>query len=106
MGREDAATQAIAQIAGVRGDIERDSAHLGEGRRLVVEYERFCEDPRGTLERIRGFLAGHGAELAVRAEVPERFESRASRPLDEPQEAALATAVERFFGAPEAAPTS
>ena len=39
-------------------------------------YEELCADPRGALESVRSLLADHGAELELRGEPPERFETR------------------------------
>lgn len=90
----DAVTQACAQVLGVRADVERDARLVGSDRRLIVEYEDLCADPRGQLDRIGAFLASHGAPVEARRDAPAAFEHRVGKPMDPETESRIAAQLE------------
>lgn len=67
--------QVVGQIESIYELINRDVNHLGiESQVFRTQYEDFCRDVHGTLERFSNFMARHGVELKRRFEVPENFE--------------------------------
>jgi len=67
------AHQAAAQVFYIHRQIAEDRASLGEERFIDVNYERFCADVGGTLQKIGTFLAAAGCQLSIVGEVPDTF---------------------------------
>ena len=65
--------QAAAQVHFVHRNIDQDAERLGAGRRIVVDYNELCSDPRAALDRIGDFLRNAGFILSDRAWLPEKF---------------------------------
>lgn len=66
--------QALGQINSIHSLIERDLNRLGAARRIFrVQYEDFCGDVHGTLQRFEHFMASHGVFLKRRFDVPGSF---------------------------------
>jgi len=92
----DDVTRAVAQVLGVRSDIECDGAVIGPARIFRVEHEQLCLDPRRTLDGIAQWLSDFGVRITERGQIPERFENRSSAPLPAHDEATLARAWEEI----------
>jgi hypothetical protein len=78
------ARQVVEQVRAIEGTIAEARAAIGDGRFLDVGYARLCDQPRAVMDELAAFIAGHGATLTVRGEVPPRFE-RAAAPLLSPE---------------------
>jgi hypothetical protein len=85
--------QVVEQIRGVHALIERGRARAPE-RFLDVDYESFCANTRGVLERVRDFLEGLGVVLAGDGDVPASFESKRSIRI----EGSLYAELEAYLG--------
>ncbi len=83
--------RACRQVTGVARDIERDCAHIGNGRHFRVGYEALCANPKQVLSDVARFLISHGVSVLEhpRPPVPERFTLQASRPLTDKEETFL-----------------
>lgn len=88
--------QVMAQIMLTRESIARDGAELGARRHLAVSYESLCDDPEGVMATVHRFLDSHGARLEERHALPAHFQRPASKPLDEPLERQLASALSNW----------
>jgi hypothetical protein len=85
--------QAAAQIRLLRDTIERDARHLGEGRRIVIDYAELCGDPAAVCARVERFCATRGVSLVAIAEPPAPFALHGTQALDAPSERSLEAAV-------------
>jgi hypothetical protein len=65
--------QVIEQVRGIYNVIDRQRMWIGRDRFLDIEYERFCEDPKQTVQSVREFARMHGVELNVAGEIPQPF---------------------------------
>ena len=74
--------QVVEQIRRIQALLDRDRASIAADRFLDVSYEEFCDAPSAVLERIRLFLAAHGAAPAVRGKAPEKFPRRQNVKID------------------------
>ncbi|MDP2834904.1 MAG: sulfotransferase [Pseudomonadota bacterium] len=65
--------QVAGQIHYLNQAIETALARMPEERRLLVEYEDFCESPARVYERLRACCQAQGYEMAPDYRGPERF---------------------------------
>ena len=68
------AGQVVEQVRAIDHAIAEARAAIGEQRFLDVDYARLCDEPRAVLAAVAAFVAGAGAGLEPRGEIPERFE--------------------------------
>lgn len=75
--------QVIEQARSIYRLIDGERMRLGRDRFLDIEYERFCENPEQTVERIRDFAASHDVRLNRAAPVPASFIRRRRVQIDQ-----------------------
>jgi hypothetical protein len=98
--------QACAQVCYVHENIERDAHVLGSRRRLMVDYQRLCRDPRGVLKDVDRFFLTRGVKLRVKDEVPDSFVESRGRMLDDDTERQIQEGVASLWKRTEAARAS
>ena len=91
------ADQVAGQVHCIERQVERDARAAGGDRFLTIQYEAFCADVHGSLERIAAFLRARGCQAQPRLDgIPRTFEVRRVEGLDPDDAAAVAAAVARF----------
>jgi len=65
--------QVVRQVDSIHRLIQRESRLIGEKRFLKIQYENFCLDVHGTMEKIRIFLSQDKIKLIPRFQVPKTF---------------------------------
>lgn len=74
--------QAVEQVRSVHSLIERDIERLGLADQTIrINYDDFCRDVHGTLDRLEEFASNKGVSLAHRFEVPMSFNTDSSRKI-------------------------
>lgn len=81
--RETPETQCVAQNMLVKRQIDEDCAGLDPVRRVVVPYERFCDNPAGSLDDVRSRLAAAGVHIEQRGDAPAPFPRRGEKSADD-----------------------
>jgi len=76
--------QVIEQIRHTHQTINNDFAlaRIDDGRRFDLIYEKFCENPGETINRIQDFLLKNKCKVVRRAEPPKRFAPRQEVRID------------------------
>ncbi|WP_438727186.1 sulfotransferase [Parasphingorhabdus sp. DH2-15] len=82
--------RAIAQVIGVGRDIAQDSVKIGEDKLLRIDYAALCDDPLQVMDQIETFAGIHGVTLAKNTDIPARFPTKASKPLEPYDEKTMA----------------
>ena len=82
--------RAVVQVSGVHQDIANDIKAIGADRMLTVNYAELCSDCSAGLDDIESFLARHDVKLQQRGDIPAKFETRVSLPMDDAEEARIA----------------
>jgi hypothetical protein len=89
------AGQVVEQLRAIDRTIAEARTAIGERRFLDVGYAELCSSPHGVMAELASFAAGHGTTLAVRGEIPARFD----RPPASPISAELEHELERYVAA-------
>lgn len=71
--KESYAYQVVGQVLYIHKQIQKDIERFGSDRFLEVQYEDFCKDVHGTLNRIKEFLQNRDCLVKENKEVPEKF---------------------------------
>ncbi|MBX3352665.1 MAG: sulfotransferase [Phycisphaeraceae bacterium] len=81
--RESPETQCVAQNMLLKRQINEDCTGIDPARRIVVPYERFCDDPAGWLDEVRSRLAAAGVRVEQRGAAPLPFARRGEKSSDD-----------------------
>ncbi len=68
---EDPVEQIVAQVRSTRDEIAARLAALPSSRVLKVDYLEIIENPWGCMDKLAGFISGHGGKIARRDALPE-----------------------------------
>jgi hypothetical protein len=90
--------QVCDQVFYIERSIARERNAVGEERFLSVSYRDACEHPDRELERIRGFMAGHGAPTQRIRAVPASFPFSHGCKVDQEQYRRMQAYLEELAG--------
>ncbi len=74
--------QVVEQVRHIMEMIARDADIVGINRFFYVDFEEFCQNPRGWLERLNKFFAMHEVHLDTKEEIPSRFKQSKTVRID------------------------
>jgi hypothetical protein len=90
----DATAQSAGQLHYIDKAVTAGMATVDESRKLVVQYEEFCQNPRATFEQLTGKLGTGGGDVTYSG--PEQF--KVTRASDSPNRNAIEAALSMFTG--------
>lgn len=90
----DHITQAYVQVTEVQREIEASIAGLGQDRRIVVDYDDFCQNSGSYISAVSSFLLNHGLILEPREGAQQQFTARSGALLDPESEKSINILVE------------
>lgn len=96
--------QVVWQVRRMNRVARQELSALHPDRWLAVGYDELCRDPGALLERVHGWLAAGGCDVALRpdAHLPPSFEQRSGGTLDPVLEAQLTAALASAPGGEDA----
>ena len=92
----DIYSQIAGQVYFTNQSIEKAFERMPAGNKLVVDYERFCEDPGKFYEEVRDKYRLFGYDIKSSYNGPEKFSVSNTLTLDKEQAKKLETAYNRF----------
>ncbi|MBN2292952.1 MAG: sulfotransferase [Pirellulales bacterium] len=94
---EKPAIQVVDQIYFIEKQIEEDCKRFGSSAFLPVYYEKFCQNPRGTVEGIERFLHERNVMVEQRDALPKSFPCSTGRKVEPETYAEIVARVRERF---------